>query len=142
MPTHQAMENAALPYDLTVRAIIEDEAGRLLLVRRSPQSIHFAGEWEFPGGKLDPGENVDAAIRREVREETGLEIGLDRVAGVTEFQMPRVRVVVLCFYAHRTGGDVRLSSEHDRFVWASPDAMEQLPLTHVPRDVRNFLTRR
>ncbi len=129
------LETKMKPYGMTVRAIIADEAGRLLLLRRAAQSRNFVGEWEFPGGKMDDGEMVDEALRREVREETGLEIGIDSVACVTEFEMPHIRVAMLCFYAHQTGGELRLSDEHDDFTWVPPDAMAGLPLTQVMRDV-------
>ena len=128
-------ENNTKPYGMTVRAIIADEAGRLLLLRRAEQSRNFVGEWEFPGGKMDDGENVGGALCREVREETGLEIGIDRVACVTEFEMSHIRVAMLCFYSHQTRGELRLSDEHDDFAWVSPDAMVELPLTQVMRDV-------
>lgn len=123
------------PYGMTVRAIIADDAGRMLLLRRAEQSRNFVGEWEFPGGKMDDGENVGEALCREVREETGLEIGIDRVACVTEFEMPHIRVAMLCFYAQQMSGELRLSEEHDEFAWVAPDAMVALPLTHVMRDV-------
>ena len=122
------------PYGLTVRAIIGDDAGRLLLVRRVLQSAHFAGEWEFPGGKVEDGENVAQALQREALEELGLEITLDGVAGVTEFELPHVRVVTLCFYAHQTCGEIRLSQEHDRFIWITSGALDTLPLTQSARD--------
>ncbi len=122
------------PYDLSVRALIIDEYGRLLLLRRSAQSAHFAGEWEFPGGKVNPGERIGEALQREVLEETALEMDPDGVAGVTEFELPGVRVVTLCFYARQTGGNVRLSPEHEDFVWADYASLEALTLTHATRD--------
>jgi 8-oxo-dGTP diphosphatase len=126
--------SVAKPYDLTVRAIIPSKDGQLLLLRRSSQSIHFAGEWEFPGGKVNPGERVGEALRREVLEETGLEVEPNGVAGVTEFELPGVRVVTLCFYAGQTGGNIRLSTEHEDFVWADSANLEALTLTQATRD--------
>jgi 8-oxo-dGTP diphosphatase len=58
-------------YRLAVRAAILDGQGRSLLLRRSEVCKHFVGQWEWPGGKVDDGETVDVALRREVREETG-----------------------------------------------------------------------
>jgi 8-oxo-dGTP diphosphatase len=48
--------------------------GRFLLTSRPPGKV-YAGYWEFPGGKVEPGESVEAALRRELREEIGIEIG-------------------------------------------------------------------
>jgi len=54
-------------------AVIRDTRGRLLLSRRR-EGTHLAGLWEFPGGKVEPGESIDQALRREIHEETGLEV--------------------------------------------------------------------
>ena len=54
--------------------VIEDAAGRVLIAQRQPGK-HAAGLWEFPGGKLQPGESVIDALHRELREELGIEVG-------------------------------------------------------------------
>lgn len=105
------------PWSMSVKAVIVDEAGRHLLVRRSPRCRHFVGVWEWPGGKLDPGENFATGLVREVREECGLEIALTGLAGASEFEMPQVRFVQVCMFARLTGGALCLSEEHDEFAW-------------------------
>ena len=54
--------------------VLVDPAGRFLLTSR-PEGKVYAGYWEFPGGKLEPGESVEAALRRELHEELGITIG-------------------------------------------------------------------
>jgi 8-oxo-dGTP diphosphatase len=54
--------------------VLVDPAGRFLLTSR-PEGKVYAGYWEFPGGKLEPGETVEAALRREMHEELGITIG-------------------------------------------------------------------
>jgi 8-oxo-dGTP diphosphatase len=122
------------PYDLSVRAFLFNGAGQLLLLRRHLRSAHFAGEWELPGGKVNPGERVGEALRREVLEETGLEAEPDGVAGASEFELPHVRVVTLCFHARIAGGKVTLSPEHEDFAWAGAEEIERLGLTRSTRD--------
>jgi 8-oxo-dGTP diphosphatase len=61
------------PVDVAVGVLI-DEAGRFLLTSR-PAGKVYAGYWEFPGGKLEAGESVEAALRRELIEELGIHIG-------------------------------------------------------------------
>jgi 8-oxo-dGTP diphosphatase len=61
------------PVDVAVGVLI-DADGRFLLTSR-PEGKVYAGHWEFPGGKLEAGESVDAALRRELHEELGIVIG-------------------------------------------------------------------
>jgi 8-oxo-dGTP diphosphatase len=56
-----------------VAAALYDAAGRVLIAQRPPGK-HLAGRWEFPGGKVAPGEEEAAALRRELREELGIEV--------------------------------------------------------------------
>lgn len=55
-------------------AVIQDRHGRVLLTRRAEES-HQGGLWEFPGGKVEPGESLSQALKREIREELGVEVG-------------------------------------------------------------------
>jgi 8-oxo-dGTP diphosphatase len=123
------------PFKLAVRAVIKDEQGRCLLIRRSNVCKHFVGQWEWPGGKVDEGETFDLAILREVREETGLEITLTGVVGVTEMEVEKVRVAVLCMEAKLTGGTFTLSEEHDMFKWVPIEEMLRLDLTEVLKEL-------
>ncbi len=54
-------------------AVIRDARGRILLTKRA-EHLHQGGLWEFPGGKLEPGESIEQALRREIREELGLQL--------------------------------------------------------------------
>ena len=68
-----ASEPERTPVDVAVGVLI-DAAGRFLMTSR-PEGKVYAGYWEFPGGKLEAGESVDAALRRELHEELGIVIG-------------------------------------------------------------------
>lgn len=65
-----------------VGAVVHDEHGRLLLVLRKREPA--AGLWSIPGGKVEPGESREAAVRREVLEETGLRVEVVAPVGVVE----------------------------------------------------------
>ena len=64
---------ARQPVDVAVGVLIDAE-GRFLLTSR-PAGKVYAGHWEFPGGKVEPGESVEQALRRELHEELGITIG-------------------------------------------------------------------
>lgn len=113
------------PFRLTVKAVILDKENRCLIIRRSSFNHNFVGLWEWPGGKLDTGEDFATGLRREVREESGLEIELTRLAGATQFEMPAANGILLCLNARPLSTAVRLSVEHDDFAW--------MPLSELPQ---------
>jgi 8-oxo-dGTP diphosphatase len=89
---------------VVVAAVIERD-GRFLLGRRLT-GTHLAGFWEFPGGKCDPGETHESCLRRELREELGVESAVGAEIVVTEHAYPD-RTVRLHFRRCRIEGDPR-----------------------------------
>jgi 8-oxo-dGTP diphosphatase len=124
------------PFALAVKALVADEQGRVLAIRRSAESKFFGGNWDLPGGKVDPGESFDVALVREVAEETGLSIALTGVAGATEYDGPTVRLAVLFMEAALQSGQVRLSSEHDDYAWVE---RSKLPEMGFAGQLREFI---
>jgi 8-oxo-dGTP diphosphatase len=123
------------PFNLAVRAVIYDEQGRCLLLRRSAYNRSFVGTWEWPGGKADPGETIDVAVRREVAEEAGLQIDLTGVAGAFHIEMAQMHIAVLCMEAKVCGGELRLSEEHDESAWV---LLAELPNWNLTAGFRGF----
>ena len=83
------------PVEVAVGVLIERDAdgreGRFLLASR-PEGKPYAGYWEFPGGKLEAGETVEQALRRELHEELGITIGHAEPWKVDVFDYPHARV--------------------------------------------------
>jgi ADP-ribose pyrophosphatase YjhB (NUDIX family) len=104
------------PYSVSVAAVIADDAGRVLLVKRRED-----GRWEPPGGVLERGETIPAGLKREVREETGLDVEPGPLTGV--YQNMRAHVIALAFRCRLIAGDLTPSSETSDFRWASPDEL-------------------
>jgi len=129
------------PFGLSVSALIDDGEGRLLLLKRSAKSRFWAGHWEAPGGKIDAGESFDQALLRETKEETGLTISLDCVAGVSEFELPHTRVVLLFMTAHVVSGEVRLSEEHEEYAWLPIEEFTKKDLAEGLQKALNVLSR-
>lgn len=102
---------------LTVDAVITDHHGRILLMERGTEP--FRGAWVLPGGLVDPGETVEEAVVREVREELGLTVEVVRLIGVfsTPGRDPRGSFVSLAFHVRITGGEVIATEEAPAHRW-------------------------
>ena len=102
------------PVDVAVGVLIDAE-GRFLLTSR-PAGKVYAGYWEFPGGKLEAGESVEQALRRELHEELGIEIGAVQPWQVEELDYPhaRVRLHFCKVYAWRGEFEMR---EQQAMAW-------------------------
>ena len=87
---------------LVVAAVLV-ENGRVLVTQRKA-GTHLAGAWEFPGGKLLPGEDPRVGLRRELREELGIETAIGEIVDVTFHEYPEAdkAVLLMFFEAQRT----------------------------------------
>lgn len=119
---------------IIVKGIILDrEHKRILLVQRSSDDPTGAGTWENAGGNVEPGESLEEALKREIREETGLDVKILRTAyaALVDFGEAAHITVYLCEAA---GGDVTLSGEHSGYVWADGEACRSLLPEAIIRD--------
>jgi len=110
--------------------------GCILLVRRAIEP--GLGKWSFPAGFVDRGEVVEEALRREVREETGLAAQLEGLVGV--YSHPG-NPVVLIVYAARANGTPRPSAESSELGVFAPDAPPELAFAHDLQIIRDWKER-
>jgi 8-oxo-dGTP diphosphatase len=118
---------------IAVKALIVNDQNQVLLLRKSKDDIRHAGgsgKYDLPGGKLDPGEAIQDGLVREIREETGLLIqdSVTTPIFVGEWR-PIVKnipyqIVGMFFVCRKWSGELTLSSEHDQYVWVSPETLE------------------
>ena len=90
---------------LVVVAAVALRDDRVMICQRRPEA-HNGVKWEFPGGKLEPGESPEAALARELREELDVAAEVGRVADAVYYRYPDRDVLVL-FYMCRLGGEPR-----------------------------------
>lgn len=108
---------------ISVAAAILKQDGRVLIGKR-PEGGSLAGYWEFPGGKLRKGETPEACVRRECREELGVEITLDRLCYETEHHYRDENFSVhLFFYQGRILSGTPLCLAHSELIWAEEEAL-------------------
>jgi ADP-ribose pyrophosphatase YjhB (NUDIX family) len=106
-------------HSVSVSGVIPDDHGRVLLIRRRDNQ-----HWEPPGGVLELAETIHDGLRREIREETGLDIEPGPLTGVYK-NMPR-GIVALVFRCKITGGHLATSDEVTAFHWADETDIRQL----------------
>ena len=123
-------------FGLAVRAVITNEDGKILIIKRSSDSKTNPGKWELPGGKVDQGESFDKALLREVYEETNLKIKLDNVIGASQQDLPLIRAVHIIMSGSIVDGELNLSSEHEGYAW---EFLENLKDYELADWLENFI---
>ena|SRR5271167_4320537 len=86
---------------IVVAAAVVIEAGRVLLTQRK-SGTHLAGAWEFPGGKVEAGEDPRDALRRELEEEVGVRVAVGEIVDVTFHAYPDADKAVLLLFFEAT----------------------------------------
>ena len=89
----------------------------------------FEGMWEFPGGKIEPGESRESALRREIQEELGIDITIDKFLCTTDYDYPSFHLTMHCYLCSVKSGMIELR-EHKSARWLtveSLDSVEWLP---------------
>jgi 8-oxo-dGTP diphosphatase len=122
---------------LAVGTIITDEQNRVVLVKRAIEPGY--GKWVFPGGYVDRGEEVRAAAVREAREETGLDVRLDRLINIYSYA-GRVPVIVV-YSATMTGGCLGCDDEglEARFFEPGTIPWDELAFRSTHEALKEFL---
>jgi ADP-ribose pyrophosphatase YjhB (NUDIX family) len=116
-------------------AVVED--GRLLLVQRGREPGR--GLWAIPGGKVELGEPMREAARREVLEETGLEVDVGDVVWVGEHIEEGHHIVLVDFAGSVTGGEMCAADDADDVRWVVLGEASQYPLTPTMYDLVDTL---
>ena len=111
--------------EVAVGVLTRDD-GAVLLARRPPSKV-YAGYWEFPGGKLEPGESAHDALVRELGEELGIQVGHAYRWITQEFTYPHARVRLNFFRVIAWSGELR-TLEHDDMSWEQPASVSVAPL--------------
>lgn len=120
---------------LAAKGFIFNDKEELLIVKRRPDDVHHPDTWEIPGGRLEVGEDPVEGMKREVREETGLEIEVQQPLEVRSFTRDDGQhITMIIFRCLALSSDVTLSEEHTAFNWKPMDeAREQIHTAFGPQ---------
>ena len=118
---------------VSVAALVYNDQGSILMVK-SPRR-----GWEYPGGLIEPGESFKAALKREVREESGVEIEITGFVGICK--NVGSNIVNIDFTARYTGGGLTTSEESTEVGWFSREqAMEMITFPLTKKRLANMLS--
>ena len=113
-----------------VGAVFHD-GERFLTCRKKPGKP-LEGHWEFPGGKIEPGETPEQALAREIREELNLIAEVGQKVTTTTYEYDFATIELTTFYCTLVDGDLRLT-DHDATKWVT--STEAAHLTWAPADI-------
>lgn len=113
--------------------VVRDAEGRILISERKADCA-YAGQWEFPGGKVESGESTVQALRRELHEELGISITATRPLIRLAFEYPD-RAVWLDTWEATAWQGIPESREGQRFAWVRPDGLREYPMLAANRPI-------
>jgi 8-oxo-dGTP diphosphatase len=113
------MNSQSSRHSVSVSGVVTDDHGRALLIQRRDNQ-----RWEPPGGVLELDESIEDGLRREVQEETGLDVELDTLSGV--YKNMNRGIIALVFRCKITGGQLTTNDEVTGFRWADEATIRQL----------------
>ena len=114
-----------------VAAIIHDNEGRIFATQRGYGE--FKDYWEFPGGKMEPGESPEQALKREIWEELETRIVIERFVRTIEWDYPQFHLTMHCFWCRVESGALTLK-EHEAARWLSTNQLDSV--NWLPADLQ------
>ena len=120
-----------------VAALIERK-GKILVCQRSADDL-FGSLWEFPGGKVEPGEKKVAALAREITEELGVEIQVGGLINTFEDEIPTMKIKVFLYRCQIKTGQPRCI-ECQNLKWAGLSQIGRLKLAPIDRKIHTYMS--
>ncbi|MCX6741913.1 MAG: NUDIX hydrolase [Candidatus Pacearchaeota archaeon] len=133
------MEHQEKNFRLSAKSFIVND-GKILVLKRAANDVHKPNIWEFPGGRLDLGEDPREGLKRETKEETGLDIDILHPLSVKHFTREDGQIITMLIFLCKTSetnldkvNNIKLSEEHSEFVWVPIEkSKDTLPVFFHP----------
>ncbi len=120
-----------------VAGIIEDKASAKIFATERGYG-EFLGKWEFPGGKIEPGETREAALIRELREELAVDVKIEKFVGTVEYDYPKFHLTMHTFLCEVANGEPTLR-EHMAARWLSLKELTDIDWLPADREIATSL---
>ena len=104
-----------------VTAAVIEKDGKILIAQRRKGST-LEGRWEFPGGKIEPGETAEACLKRELKEEFEIEVEIGKFIIASEFRYRLVPIELLAYRVKHLSGEFKVN-EHEEIRWVGPSEL-------------------
>jgi 8-oxo-dGTP diphosphatase len=114
-----------MDHPVRVVAAVLRRDGQVLVCRRAADRS-AGGRWEFPGGKIEPGESAQQALQREIAEELGVMITVGAHLDTTTTIVDGTPIELLCFLVDEFHPEPAASTDHDQLHWCPPEALPAL----------------
>ena len=120
-----------------VAAVISDDERLILATQRGYGDMKDG--WEFPGGKMEPGESPEEALKREIWEELETSIVVERLVQTVEWDYPKFHLTMHCFWCHLESGSLTLK-EHEAARWLTIEQLDSVDWLPADLQVINILS--
>ncbi len=118
-----------VPHYTVTAGVVWNEEGKILLARRPLEGL-LGGLWEFPGGKVEPGESLEACLRRELKEELDIDVVVERPVAVVDHAYSHFKITLHAFHCRHVGGTPRPLGVAD-FRWVDVSEIRSYPLSRA-----------
>lgn len=118
--------------------IVWDRSGRLVLITERRGEDDRGGEWEFPGGTLEPDETLEACLARELREELGIDVEIGGELAQVKHSYPEVEITLHAFACRHVGGTPQARGCAD-WKWIAPEELAGCRLSPADRELLPLL---
>jgi 8-oxo-dGTP diphosphatase len=116
---------------IKVTAAILENDGQIIIAQRK-SSDHLSGKWEFPGGKIEPGETPEECLARELKEEFDIDVTIGEPLGSNIHHYDHISIKLMAYRASWVGGEITMN-DHKAYRWVTIDQLTEFDF--APADV-------
>lgn len=124
---------------ITVTAAIIEKNGKILIARRN-KNDPLKGKWEFPGGRLEPGESPETCLKRELHEELGIDAKIGEFVGSNKHTYEHISIELLAYRVKEYTGELN-PTDHEEVKWVAPSEFHKYDFPEADKPIIETLTK-